>query len=243
VRSDALLNVATFFLFFMEEEIWKDVIGYEGIYQVSNLGMVKSFSRGKEKILKGVNSLGYLEVTFYKLSLVKRKKVHQLVAETFIDKDYKSKGLVVNHINFKREDNRLENLEVVTQRQNSNFKHISSSSQYTGVTWFKQCKKWQSCIFINGKSKHLGYFDNEKEASDYYEAALICVNEGSIEDIIIKKRVTSSKYKGVCFDKKANKWRSQIKYKGKQIQIGRFKTEEQAYQSYLDYKIKNKIEF
>jgi hypothetical protein len=222
------------------EEIWKDVIGYEGLYQVSSLGRVKSLNygqTGQEKILKPNNhNLGYIVVGLHKEGLQKSKKIHQLEAEAFIDKDYKSKGLVVNHINFKRNDNRLCNLEVVTQRENTNCKHLVSSSKYTGVCWHKRYKKWSSRIFIDGKSKYLGFFDNEKEASDYYEAALICVNEGRFDDILAKKKNTSSKYKGVNFDKISNKWRSRYEKNHIRKHIGYFSTEEDAKIALDNYK-------
>jgi hypothetical protein len=221
------------------EEIWKDVIDYEGLYQVSSIGRVKSLNylrSGKERILKnGKDSDGYMILILSKRLIRKTGRVHQLVAESFIDKDYKSKGLVVNHKNFKRDDNRLENLELTTQRENNNKKHLPSSSKYTGVSWQKRLKKWKCTISISGKNKYLGVFDNEKEASDYYEAALICVNEGRVDDILDKKRSITSKHKGVHFDKIQNRWKSTFKQK----HIGSFKTEEDAYQAYLDYKEKS----
>lgn len=65
-------------------EIWKDVKGYESIYQVSDIGNVKSLKYGKEKLLKpGINSTGYFIVILYKNKIKKTIKVHQLVAEAF----------------------------------------------------------------------------------------------------------------------------------------------------------------
>jgi hypothetical protein len=221
------------------EEIWKDVIGYEGLYQVSNLGRVKSLNYNrseKEIILKTAKTMGYVSVDLYKNCIGKSKRIHQLEAEAFIDRDYLAKKLVVNHKNFKRDDNRLCNLEVVTQRENANCKHLLSSSKYTGVCWHKIKKKWMSAIRINGKNKYLGYFDNEKEASDYYEAALICVNEGRFDDILAKKKNTSSKYKGVNFDKISNKWRSRYEKNHIRKHIGYFSTEEDAKIALDNYK-------
>ena len=68
------------------EEIWKDKKGYEGHYQVSNWGRVKSIKFGKEKILKLIKDKdGYLQVTLCKNNIKKVYKVHRLVAEAFID--------------------------------------------------------------------------------------------------------------------------------------------------------------
>lgn len=105
----------------MRTEIWKDVIEYEGLYQVSNFGRVKSLNygrSGKERILKQVlDGDGYYCVLLYKNGKRKRFSVHRLIVMTFIGPI--TKGLVVNHINECRTDNRLENLEICTIRENS----------------------------------------------------------------------------------------------------------------------------
>jgi len=219
----------------MQEEIWKDVIGYEGLYQVSSLGRVKSFSRGKEKILRSDKRNEYYSVVLSKNSIKKHKTNHQLVAESFIDKDYRSKNLVVNHKNFNKLDNRLENLEVVSIRENSNRKHIKSSSKYTGVTKSKY-KGWISTIVLNGKNMYLGSFDSEKEASEYYEAALLSINKGNFEDIVVKLR---GKTKGVY--KYGNRYISRITINGKLKYLGMFNTEEEACSIVEEYKKSNGI--
>lgn len=165
-------------------ENWKDIKGYEGFYQVSDLGRVKSlerlvknrngFSLNKEKILKVKReSSGYGQVSICSNGIVKYKRVHQLVTESFLNHVPDGFKLVVNHINFDRADNRLENLEIVTARENSNQKHLRSSSQYTGVYFNKANQKWISEIRIDGKSKYLGSFANEYDAHLAYEKALI----------------------------------------------------------------------
>ena len=166
------------------QEIWKDIPNYEGYYQVSNLGNVKSLSRIVKnglgtrtvcgKILKNlVNTTnGYLVVNLSKIGLVKTKQIHQLVAEAFLNHSQKGHKLVVNHKNFNRQDNRLENLEIVTQRENANLKRFKSSSEYVGVNWYKRLNKWVAKIWVNGKKKHLGYFINEYDAHLAYQKAL-----------------------------------------------------------------------
>lgn len=109
-------------------EIWKDIENYEGLYQVSNLGRVKSLGRVvkrtdgrirtlKERIRKPVlDTKGYVITNLYKESKGKNFYVHRLVAETFIDNvDNK---LEVNHINGVKDDNRLVNLEWNTRSEN-----------------------------------------------------------------------------------------------------------------------------
>ena len=106
----------------MINENWKDIEGYNGLYQISNLGRVKSLNyrnTGKEKILKPckINN-GYLLVALCKNGKSKHYLVHRLVAEHFItNPDNKS---CIDHINTDRTDNRVCNLRWVTHKENIN---------------------------------------------------------------------------------------------------------------------------
>ena len=103
-------------------EIWKPVIGYEGLYEVSNLGRVKSLNylkTGKEKILKERLHLGYNRVVLYKNGVGKNYGVHRLVWSAFNGPI--PKGLVINHLNEIKNDNRLCNLEICTSKENTNY--------------------------------------------------------------------------------------------------------------------------
>lgn len=153
-------------------EIWKKIEGFED-YEVSNLGRVKSIKKGKERILKpAINIKGYLRVNLCENGKKKEMKIHQLVAIAFLGHTPNGMKTVINHINFVRTDNRLENLEITTTRENSNKKHLKSSSKFTGASWNNQAEKWQSHIYINGKLINLGYFSDELEAGKMYEIAL-----------------------------------------------------------------------
>ena len=104
-------------------EIWKDIDGYEGLYQVSNLGNVKSLNynrTGKERILKpGTNGSGYLHVILCKNGKIRLFKVHRLVAKAFLENpDHKSD---VNHKDENKTNNCVENLEWMTRQENINF--------------------------------------------------------------------------------------------------------------------------
>jgi len=103
------------------EEIWKPVVGYEGLYEISNLGKVKSLKYGKERILKSSkNKVGYLMVSLFKDGKHKIYKVHRLVASAFIPNNdlFKTE---VNHKDENKENNNIENLEWCTHKYNINY--------------------------------------------------------------------------------------------------------------------------
>ena len=104
----------------MKKELWKDIKNYEGHYQVSNFGRVKSIKFGKEIILKPVTDRhGYLLVSLWKNNKQKTYKVHRLVAEAFIDN---SDNLPqVNHKDENPLNNNVNNLEWCNSKYNCNF--------------------------------------------------------------------------------------------------------------------------
>jgi hypothetical protein len=157
----------------MKKEIWKDVIGYEGLYEVSNLGRVKSLKYNRKKILNpAIDSRGYLHVNISKNNICKTTKVHKLVAICFLNHIPSGMKLVVDHINNNQLDNRVDNLQIITQKENSLKSHCKYSSKYVGVCWDKREYKWKSQIRINGKLNFLGRFVNEQEASQAYQNRL-----------------------------------------------------------------------
>lgn len=100
-------------------EIWININGYDGDYQISNYGQVKSFKRGTEKILSpGINNDGYLKIGLSKNGKTKFHNIHRLVAEHFVP-GYQE-GMVVNHIDEDKTNNHVSNLEWVTIKQNTN---------------------------------------------------------------------------------------------------------------------------
>jgi hypothetical protein len=82
--------------------------------------------------------------------------------------------MVPDHKNDIKTDNRLENLQLITFRQNieKHFFNKSTTSQYTGVSWNKRANKWEGCIYIDGKNRHLGRFKTEYEAHYAYQSVL-----------------------------------------------------------------------
>ncbi|MCI8618344.1 MAG: hypothetical protein HFJ60_08980 [Clostridia bacterium] len=102
----------------MEEEIWKDIEGYERGYQVSNLGRVRSFKYKNEKILKfNYDKQGYLLVHLCLNGVRRCKKVHRLVAQAFIEN--KNNKTYVNHKDGNKQNNNSNNLEWVTPSENN----------------------------------------------------------------------------------------------------------------------------
>jgi len=153
-------------------EIWKKIKDYPD-YEVSNLGNVKSLKFNKERILKALNDgRGYLTVSLLKNGKGKKKKIHQLVAMAFLNHIPNYNNIVVDHINNIPTDNRLENIQLISCRENSSKDRKNGTSKYTGVSWHKKTKKWESKIRINGKVKFLGLFNCEIEASKAYQEAL-----------------------------------------------------------------------
>lgn len=111
----------------MREELWKPVVGYEGIYEVSNLGSVASLNykrTGERKILKlSKTKKGYLYLVLRKDGCPKHHRVHRLVAAAFVPN--KNGGQHVNHINENKMDNRAENLEWCTNEYNHRYGTIN----------------------------------------------------------------------------------------------------------------------
>ena len=128
----------------MENEIWKDIPGYDGYYQISNLGRTKSKERFiitkdgvkrhiKEKIVSPSTSTGYAIIFLYKDGGRKCVKLHKLVAESFLDKtnfkycvgedinSIKYDDLEINHIDENKLNNKADNLEWCTSKYNCNY--------------------------------------------------------------------------------------------------------------------------
>lgn len=174
-QLDSLSNLGGYF--FMEEEIWKDIPGYEGIYQASTEGRIKSLyrevphpktiiQRVRETILiPSDNGTGYLRVILSIGAIQKRLYVHRLILLT-----YKGESdLDGDHINGIRHDNRLVNLQYLTARQNQH-KRILNRSLPIGV--YKRGNKYRAKIYINGVLFNLGTFESVELANSAYQNKL-----------------------------------------------------------------------
>jgi hypothetical protein len=160
-------------------EQWRAIPGYEGIYEVSDQGRIRSQDRRlKGRILKQRVALGRKnrstvptrawQITLCHNRIKKTHLVHRLVMMAFL-------GLqpdeLVDHINGDSLDNRLSNLRKCTLAQNgyNSKKPKNNKSGYKGVCF--QQNKWRASIHVNGKQKFLGYYDTPEEAHAAYCAA------------------------------------------------------------------------
>ncbi len=173
----------------MKQEIWKDVHSYEGYYKASNLGRIKRLPKTtlrpyrnstrrhilNEKILNPTIIKNYYQVTLTKNKIRKSIKVHQLIAMAFLNHTPCGHTIEVDHINNNSLDNRLDNLQLLTSRQN-NIKSAKlrkgKTSKYIGVFWNSYIGKWTAKIYLNGKQKYIGNFNCEYNAHLAYKNIL-----------------------------------------------------------------------
>lgn len=205
------------------KEVWKDIQDYKGLYIISNFGRIKSI-KTKEKFVTVYNEV-YNFVYLFKNSKRKIFKIHQLVAIEFLNHTPCNMKLVVHHKNGIKTDNQVNNLKIVTQKENSH-RHYGKD---VGITL--RGKKWYVRLQINGKSKYLGAFDSKKLAKKAKNKALKLEKEEKYNEIKVAIPKTLSKYKGVTFDKSRNKWKASVQREGVKYNLGRFNSEEEAYYS------------
>ena len=167
----------------MKGEIWKDIEGYEGLYQVSNLGRVKSLNykrTGKEKILKAYNnSHGYLQVNLCKDGNREQPLVHVLVATAFLDNPDNLPE--VNHKDENSKNNMVENLEYCSSSYNTNYgtrnkrvaeklsKPVFSVDKESGlIMWWQSTMEAERCTGINNGSITQCCKGKRKSAGNHY---------------------------------------------------------------------------
>ena len=152
----------------MTEEIWCPIKGYEGQYQVSDKGRVRSIKFGKERILKpGSDKDGYLQVCLYKNGEQKECKVHRIVAQTFTPNPDNLPE--VNHKDEDKINNKVSNLEWCDRKYNQNYgtrnqrmaeKNTNGKLSKPVLQYTKSgeyVREWKSASDVQ---RNLGYFQN-----------------------------------------------------------------------------------
>lgn len=175
-------------------EEWKDIEGYEGLYEISNLGRVRSldrivvYSNGRKYFYKGeilklkVDKYGYNIISFCKNGKHKTYTIHRLVASAFIpNTENKS---CIDHINTIKTDNRVENLRWVTNKENMN--NPLTLNKYFG----KSNHNSRSVFQFNKNMELIKKWDTIKDASKNLN-----INQSCISMCCSGKRNKSGGYK------------------------------------------------
>lgn len=211
----------------MKEE-WRPINDFVGEYEVSNLGRVKSLDRliitshGVRRMVRGrvlgsnVPSSRYCYVSLKGSRYNRKAFTHVLVAEHFIGE--KPDGLVIDHINNDSRDNRVENLQYITQRHNSSKDRVRKYELPHGIQ--KVNSKFSPRKGFGKKIYNLGVFDTVEEAHAVYMSA-------TLDDAINIER-ERRKYFGVHFDSYSGKYRALIANGKKRYHIGMFHDRDDA---------------
>ena len=152
-------------------EIWKKIKGFES-YEVSNYGNVKSLKNKNEKILKANMSANYLKVTLSENGKLKNFRIHQLVAICFLNHIPNNLKEVIDHKDSNNLNNHVDNLRIISHRQNMSKERTLKSGLPVGVSYQKRHKKYYAQIKINNKSYHFGSYNTLEEASIAYQNKL-----------------------------------------------------------------------
>lgn len=136
-------------------------------------GIIYRVKSNGEKREVGSNCNGYLVFRLNGRNVF----CHRYLYEQFYKIELKQEEYI-NHKNHKRDDNRIENLEVVNNQQNCQYQQIpkNNTSGFKGVSFHKQTNKWVARIMIDNKKKHLGSFKTPEEASNAWVAKATSLN-------------------------------------------------------------------
>ena len=161
----------------MLTEQFKPIKDYEGFYEVSNFGDIKSLKRkgcSKDRMLKSfINGDGYKFIDLKKNGERKTEAIHRLVWDAFGDKPRNGHKLQVDHFDGNKLNNNIDNLQLLTNRENCSKGHQQNGRGLpTGVKLHQsegRVKRYQARAYYNGGENSLGYYLTCEEASEAYQ--------------------------------------------------------------------------
>lgn len=240
------------------EEIYKDIPGFEGKYQVSNFGNIRTKERltiykdgrqqyYKDRILICTPDLkGYPKIRLenYTTGKGSTKRVHSLVWEAFGDgTEISFPNKIIDHIDRNKQNNHINNLRIISNRENAS--NRKDNKEFIGVRKNNKSDNYTCRIWFNNKEYHLGTFKTQEEAYITYNQALSHIDTDFIQwyETIETPQKNNSLYSniGVHKGKTNGTYRSSITFKSKIYTLGTFKSELEARQTFLEAKsqIKN----
>lgn len=179
-----------------DNEKWDWVPKYIGHYQVSTKGRVKSFKK-MEFIMKVFSKEGrYNSVTFHIDNKPKTEMIHQIMAETFLGHIPASRKFVVDHIDGNKQNNVIDNLQIISARENTSKDKKGFTSVFSGICLDSKSGKMQSAIRLDGKKYYIGKYLSEHEAKEKYEQVLVKYKELGLNEalkLIMSFRVYKAK--------------------------------------------------
>ena len=228
-------------------EVWMDIEGYEGYYQVSNMGKVKSLKRNvkhyiggtktiNERLLKNTVVNGYHQVDLSKQGIRKRFLVHRLVANAFIENP--KKKLQVNHIDGDKTNNNTSNLEWVTASENVTHGHLTGLHQAMSGSKNGHAKLSESQVL---KIRHeYSQGETQKELAKKFKVSTWTI-QGIVENRTWKnvkgskreENFTKGKSNYKWVEKHRNKYRGRFTYNGERVDCGLHATAKEAHEAVL----------
>jgi hypothetical protein len=236
------------------EEIYKDIIGFEGKYQVSNFGNVRTVERvtifkdGRERhyenkvLICPTDSKGYPKIRLqnFNPNYGSSRRVHTLVWEAFGDGTTISfPDRVIDHIDRNKQNNHISNLRIVSNRENTY--NRKGNLEFIGVRKNKKSDNYSCRIGFNYKDYHLGTFKTQEEAFERYNEALSHIDTDFLEwletiETPKKSNSLDSKIGVYKNNKTMGNFFSQITVNNKLYHLGSFKTELEARTTFLEAK-------
>lgn len=149
------------------KEVWKDVKGFENVYMISSYGRLASIRNGNFHILSNVNSKGGYFSVILKTNNGKKRhtRIHRLVYESFIGELPNGEKMHVHHINGNKQDNRVENLQLISCTEH-HAQHLKNNPHLIdGMVYYNKYVKTKIILQCDLKGNVINAFPNAKEAS------------------------------------------------------------------------------